>query len=133
MAEYLRADKLVRPGCKADFGGLIPPEAVTRLIERGVLQGKTLRGKTMVLADDARWRIFELGIEPLAFNQNGWCFAAVDAPIDKVLEVLRDVIDVVDVHGASRYTATKWGAATRRKTFGRSTSSSRARPTGRCC
>src|SRR5688572_12128863 len=94
MAEYLRTDKLVRLGCKDDFGGSIPAEAVTRLVDRGVLQGKTVRGKQMVLDDDALQRILRLGIEPFAFNQQGWSFAAVEADIDRVGDVMRQVFDV---------------------------------------
>src|SRR5688500_14020750 len=97
MPEYLRADALVRPGCEDDFGGSIPLEAVTRLIDRGVLKGKTVRGKQMVLMDDALQRVLQLGIEPYAFNMQGWSFAAVDAPIDRVAEVMRQVLDVTEI------------------------------------
>ena len=97
MPEYLRADALLRPNHEDDFGGSIPVKAVTRLLELGVLQGRTVRGKQMVLADDALRRVLELGIEPYAFNMQGWSFAAVDAPIDRVAEVMRQVLDVTEI------------------------------------
>jgi hypothetical protein len=97
MAEYLRADKLVRSGGKDDFGGCIPAEAVTRFIDRGVLQGKMVRGKQMVLDDDMLQRVLQLGIEPFTFNMQGWSFAAVDAPIERVADVVRQVLDVAEV------------------------------------
>jgi hypothetical protein len=96
MPEYLPIDSLARPGFNDEYYSGVLEEVVPVLIQRGVLQGKTVRGKPMVLDDDAYRRILQLGIEPLTYGQQGWSLVAVLAPIDDVLEVARDVFDVVE-------------------------------------
>jgi hypothetical protein len=102
MPEYLPVDALTRPGFTEDFYSGVLAEVVAALIGRGVLQGKTVRGKQMVLADEAFERLVQLGIEPLVYGQQGWAFAAVLAPIDDVLEVAREIFDVVESRQADR-------------------------------
>jgi hypothetical protein len=85
---------------------------VPHLIEQGVLQGKTVRGKTRVLADDALEHVLQLGIEPLIYGQQGWSFVAVEAPIDRVAEVVRDVVDVVDFRPRVKVHRNQMGSGT---------------------
>ena len=96
MPEYLPVDSLTRPGFAEGFYSGVLAEVVPELIARGVLQGKTVRGKQLVLADDALDRVLQLGIEPLVYEQQGWSFCAVLAPADDVLEAARDLFDVVE-------------------------------------
>ena len=102
MPEYLPVDSLTRPGFTEDFYSGVLAEVVATLISRGALQGKMVRGKQMVLADEAFERLLQLGIEPLVCGQQGWAIAAVLAPIDDVLEVAREIFDVVESRQADR-------------------------------
>jgi hypothetical protein len=96
VPEYLRVDSLTRPGLKDPYYAAVLEEVVPRLIEQGILQGKTIRGKPHVLDDEALRRTLQLGIEPMVYQQQGWSFTAIEAPIDDVLKVLRD-IDLLDI------------------------------------
>jgi len=96
-ARYVNVEELARPGMKDDFYGETLAEVVTELVSRGVLRGKSVRGKTSVLDDEALRRVVQLGIEPLVYQQQGWSFVAVEAQMDRVLEVVRDVLAPVEV------------------------------------
>ncbi len=96
-APYVNVEDLTRPGLKDEFYGAILGDVVTELVARGALQGKTVRGKTSVVDDEALQRVLQLGIEPLVYEQQGWSFVAVEAPIDDVLAVVRDVLEPVEV------------------------------------
>ena len=99
MAEYVRIDALARPGLEDPFYAAVLEEVVPRLIDDGILQGKTVRGKPLVLDDDALRRTLQLGIEPMVYQQQGWSFTATLAPIDDVLQVLRNIdnLDIAEV------------------------------------
>jgi hypothetical protein len=112
MPQYLKADALSRPGLGDAFFRNMLATVVPRLVEQGVLAGKTVRGKTHVLADDALARVLQLGIEPLVYGQQGWSFVAVEAPIDRVAEVLRQVVDVRDYRPRVKVHRNQMGSGT---------------------
>ena len=97
MPQYLKVEDQARPGFSEPFYRNVLADVVPALIDRGALQGRTLRGKRQVLDDDALRRVLQLRIEPLVYGQQGWSFAAVDAPADDVLRVARDVLEVAEV------------------------------------
>lgn len=97
MAEYISTDTLKRPGLDDEFYTAVLAEVVPALVSQGTLTGKTVRGKTMVLADERLERVLQLGVEPLGYNQQGWAFVAVEAPQDDVLEAIQEVLDVAEV------------------------------------
>jgi len=99
VPQYLRIDSLARPGLEDPYYAAVLEEVVPRLIEEGLLHGKTVRGKPHVLDDEALRRTLQLGIEPMVCQQQGWSFTAIEAPIDDVLKVLGDIdgLDVAEV------------------------------------
>lgn len=64
-------------------------EAVlTRLLDDGTLPGTTVGEKRMLEDGPALARVLGFGVEDFAYNTQGWCFFAVDAPIDRVAAAL---------------------------------------------
>jgi hypothetical protein len=63
-------------------------EAVlTRLVDDGTLPGAKSHGRRLVDDGPELQRVLGFGVEEFAFNTQGWCFFAVDAPIDRVAAV----------------------------------------------
>jgi hypothetical protein len=64
-------------------------EIIPRFIVKGVLQGKT-EGKEQLVADDeALARLLRLGVESFVYNQQGYSFLVVRAPIEQVAAKLK--------------------------------------------
>src|SRR5436305_39108 len=72
-------------GKKDDFFQNVKKEIIPKLIKRG-----KLKGKAGVVVDDASFRgLMRFGIESFVYNQQGWSFTAINAPIEKVADALR--------------------------------------------
>jgi hypothetical protein len=72
-------------GKKDSFFQNVKKEVIPKLIKRG-----KLKGKAGVVVDDAEFRdLMQFGIESFVYNQQGWSFTAIEAPIEKVAHALR--------------------------------------------
>jgi len=76
-------------GKKAAFFQNVKKEVIPKLIQRGKLTGKTVKGKPGVVDDTSFRTLMEYGIESFVYNQQGWSFTAIYTPVEKVASVLR--------------------------------------------
>ena len=64
-------------------------EVFPRLLKKGVLTGTVAERSAEFDDTPALRRTLGFGIEDFAYNTQGWCFAAVDAPVGRVADALR--------------------------------------------
>jgi hypothetical protein len=60
------------------------------MIEKGVLNGKREGDRELVANDEALARVMRLGVEGFVYDQQGYSFVVVRAPIERVAEVLKE-------------------------------------------
>src|SRR2546426_825 len=79
-----------RTGKKDDFFQNVKKEVIPKLIDRGKLKGKTDKGNPCVF-DDAIFRnLMQYGIESFVYNQEGWSFTVIKAPIERIAGILKN-------------------------------------------
>ena len=93
--EYLPVEETVEES-EMGFIQNVRKEVSPRLIKKGMLTGKKVKGKLSVLDDDAFRKYMRYGIEQFVLNQQGWSFIAFKAPIDAVANSLRKRKDVLE-------------------------------------
>lgn len=76
-------------GRKDAFFQNVKREIIPKLIERGKLKGITNKGKLCVLDNAAFRNLMQYGIESFVYNQQGWSFTVIKAPIERVAAILK--------------------------------------------
>jgi hypothetical protein len=66
-------------------------KVIPRLVERGLLNGKSVEGVPHVAIDETFERRMSFGIERFVYNTQGWSFVAFDSPFDRVAAALRSL------------------------------------------
>jgi hypothetical protein len=87
--EYLSIEEAARRAGKAKFLQKLKAAVIRRFVEKGLLHGKKEKKRQLVADDDALARIMRLGVESFVYNQQGYSFMAVRAPIHEVAPHLR--------------------------------------------
>jgi hypothetical protein len=91
----LSIEEAAKLGKKDDFFQNVKKAVIPNLIKLGKLNGKTVKGKPCVIEDDTFQQVMQYGIEGFVYNQQGWSFTAVNAPIEKVASLLKGRIGVL--------------------------------------
>ena len=86
----LSIEEAAKVGKKDGFFQNVKKEIIPKLIKSGRLNGKTGKGKSSVVDDMAFQQVMQFGIESFVYNQQGWSFTAVKAPVAKVAEYLKN-------------------------------------------
>lgn len=81
-APFLTIPEAAKRAGKEKFFQNVKRAVIPRLIEKGMLTGKKEGRRQLVADDDALARIMRLGVESFIYNQKGYSFTAVRAPID---------------------------------------------------
>jgi hypothetical protein len=82
--KFLTVEQAAKKAGDVNFYQNVKRAVIPRLIKKKLLTGKK-DGKTQFVADDeALARIMRLGIEPFVYNQQGYSFVVVLAPLDQV-------------------------------------------------
>lgn len=76
-------------GGEDDFYQNVKTEVIPRLIAKDLLHGKKEKGKQLVEDDEALARMLTLGAERFVYNQQGYSFMVVRAPLEAVAKALR--------------------------------------------
>lgn len=82
--KFIAIEEAAQRGAAEGFPQNVRREVIPRLIERGALRGKTVKGKPAVADDAVLARIMRLGIERFVYNQQCWSFTAVRAQAEAV-------------------------------------------------
>ena len=92
----LSIEAAAKIGKKDDFFQNVKKEVFPGLIRKGKLKGKVDKKGSGSVVDDLVFReMLQKGIESFIYNQQGWSFTAVNAPIEKVAGVLKSRKGVV--------------------------------------
>ena len=87
--KYLSVEEAAKRVGKDEFLRNVRSAVIPRLIEKGLLHGKTEKKRQLVADDDALERLAILGAETFVQNQQGYSFMVVRAPIQDVAEKLK--------------------------------------------
>jgi hypothetical protein len=82
--KYLSVDEAAKRAGKEDFFHNVKRSVIPRLIKKGLLRGKKEKKRDLVADDDALARVMQLGVEAFVYNQQGYSFSVVHAPIQRV-------------------------------------------------
>ena len=82
--KYISVEKAAKRAGKEDFLQNVKEAVIPRLIKKGLLHGKMEKKRQLVADDEALARIMQLGVEPFVYNQQGYSFVVVHAPIQDV-------------------------------------------------
>src|SRR3954469_11027877 len=82
------AEAAARAG-KEGFLQNVKKAVIPRLIEQGVLQGKKEKNTELVADDESLARVMQLGVDSFTYNQQGYSFLVVHAPIEEVAAKLK--------------------------------------------
>jgi hypothetical protein len=87
--KYLSIEEAARRAGKGKFVQKLKAEVIRLFVEKGLLHGKKEKKRQLVADDDALARIMRLGVESFVYDQQGYSFMAVRAPIHEVAPHLR--------------------------------------------
>lgn len=87
--KYLSVEDAAKRAGKVEFFQNVKRAVIPRLIGKGLLQGKKDKKRDLVADDDALARMMQLGVEAFVYNQQGYSFAVVHAPIEQVAGKLK--------------------------------------------
>lgn len=87
--KYLLIEEAARRAGKAKFLQIHKAEVIRRFVEKGLLHGKKEKKRQLVADDDALARIMRLGVESFVYDQQGYSFMVVRAPIHEAAPFLR--------------------------------------------
>ncbi len=87
--KYLSVEAAAKRAAKEGFPRNVKEAVLPRLIKKGLLQGKKEKGQQLVADDEALARVLGLGVENFVYNQQGYSFMAVRAPIEQVAQKLK--------------------------------------------
>ncbi len=82
--KYLPVDEAAKRAGEDEFLRNVRGAIIPRLIEKGILHGKTEKKRQFVADDGALARVSELGVEKFVQDQQGYSFMVVLAPIEDV-------------------------------------------------
>jgi len=87
--KYLSVEDAAKRAGKDEFLRNVRSAVIPRLIEKGILHGKTEKKRQFVADDDALARLSELGVERFVQDQQGYSFMVVRARIEDVAKKLK--------------------------------------------
>jgi hypothetical protein len=93
--EFSPLKDAVKMGKKDAFLQNVRRDVIRALIKRGRLQGKKVKGKECVLVDDTFHQVMRFGVESFVYNQQGFSFTAIHAPIGEVARAFKARKDVL--------------------------------------
>lgn len=89
MAKFIDVKAAARRAGREEFFRSVKSHVIARFLNRKLLQGKQ-EGKKQLVADNAELaEVLRFGVERLVYNQQGFSFFAVRAPIELVAGALR--------------------------------------------
>jgi hypothetical protein len=82
--KFLAVEDAAKRAGKDEFFQSVKRAVIPRLIGKGILQGKKVKKCEFVADDEALARVLQPGVEAFVYNQQGYSFMAVRAPIEQV-------------------------------------------------
>ena len=82
--KFLPLEDAAKRAGKEEFSQNVKRAMIPRLIKKGILRGKKEKKRDLVADDDALARVLQPGVEAFVYNQQGYSFMAVRAPIEQV-------------------------------------------------
>lgn len=89
QTKYISIEDAAKRAGKEGFFVNVKTAVIPRLIEKGLLNGKTDGSAQLVADDEALARVMQMGIERFVYNQQGYSFLVVRAPIEDVARQLQ--------------------------------------------
>src|SRR5947199_2161442 len=87
--KYISVEEAAKRAGKEEYFQNVKRAVIPRLIQKGLLQGKKEKKRELVADDAALARVIQLGVEAFVYNQQGYSFMAVKAPIEQAAAKLK--------------------------------------------